>query len=158
MLQYQGLTYIPKIICSQVISCYYNDPFVGHFGIDKTRELVGKKYHKPSLRKNIENYVRGYNICLTSKAICHKPYRDLQSLSIPTHQWKDLSMDFVTSLPLSADWKGNNYDSILVIINCLTKMVYYGPVKVTINTTGLAEVIINIVVQHHAFPDSIISD
>ena len=37
-------------------------------------------------------------------------------------------------------------------------MVYYEPVKVTINALGLAKVIINIVMQHHGLPDSIISN
>ena len=32
---------------------------------------------------------------------------------VSTYQWKNLSMDFVTGLPLSADWKGNSYDLIL---------------------------------------------
>ena len=67
-------------------------------------------------------------------------------------------MDFVTKLPISTDWKDDSYDFILVIIDQLTKMVHYEPVKVTINTSGSAEVIIDIVVQHHDLPDSIISD
>ena len=67
-------------------------------------------------------------------------------------------MDFVTSLALSADWKGNNYDSILVIINGLTKMVHYELVKITIYALGLAEVIIDVVMWHHGLPDSIICD
>ena len=67
-------------------------------------------------------------------------------------------MDFVTGLPLSADWKGDNYDSILVIVNRLIKMVHYEPVKVTIDTPGLAEVIIDVVIQYHDLLDSIISD
>ena len=37
-------------------------------------------------------------------------------------------------------------------------MVHYEPVKVTIDTPGLAEVIIDVVVQHHGLPDSIISN
>ena len=76
---------------------------------------------------------------------------------VPTHRWKDFSMNFVTDLPLSADWKGDNYDSILVIVNRLTKMVHYEPVKVTIDAPGLAEVIIDVVVQHHRLPDSIMT-
>ena len=55
-------------------------------------------------------------------------------------------MDFVTGLPLSAHWKGNSYDSILVIVDCLTKMVYYEPVKVNINAPRLAKVIIDMVI------------
>ena len=67
-------------------------------------------------------------------------------------------MDFVTGLPLSADWKGNSYNSILVIVNCLTKIVHYELVKVTIDAPRLAEVIIDMVVRHHGLPDSIVAD
>ncbi len=67
-------------------------------------------------------------------------------------------MDFVTGLPISTNWKGETYDSILVIVDRLTKMVHYEPVKVTIDAPALAEVIIKTVVQHHGLPDSIVSD
>ena len=55
-------------------------------------------------------------------------------------------MDFVTGLPISTDWKGDSYDSILVIIDWLTKMVHYEPIKVTIDALGLAKVILDVVV------------
>ena len=67
-------------------------------------------------------------------------------------------MDFVTGLPLSADWKSDNYDSTLVIVNRLTKIVHYKPFKVTIDTPGLAKVIIDVVVWHHGLPDSIVTN
>ena len=67
-------------------------------------------------------------------------------------------MDFVTGLPISTNWKGESYDSILVIVDWLTKMVHYEPVKVTIDAPALAEVIIDVVVRHHGLPDSIVSD
>ena len=66
-------------------------------------------------------------------------------------------MDFVTGLPISTNWKGESYDSILVIIDQLTKMVHHEPVK-AINAPRLAEVILDVVVWHHSLPDSIISD
>ncbi len=67
-------------------------------------------------------------------------------------------MDFVTGLPVSTNWKGETYDLILVIVDQLTKMVYYEPVKVTINALALAEVIIEAVVQYHGLLDSIVND
>ena len=67
-------------------------------------------------------------------------------------------MDFVTGLPLSRDWKSNSYDSILVIIDRLTKMIHYEPVRVTIIAPGLAEDILDIVIRHHGLPDSIVTD
>ena len=67
-------------------------------------------------------------------------------------------MDFVTSLPISANWKSDSYNLILVIVNWLTKMAYYEPVKMMIDTPGLAEVIINVVVWHHKVSESIVTD
>ncbi len=55
-------------------------------------------------------------------------------------------MDFITSLRILADWKCDNYDLILVIVNWLTKMVHYKLVKVMINAPGLTEVIIDVIV------------
>ena len=103
MLQYRGFSYFLEIIRSEVISRHHNDLLIKHFGIDKTRELVGWKYYWPSLRRDVETYVRGCDVCLALKAVRHKPYDDLQSLPISTHWWKELSMDFVIGLPLSSD-------------------------------------------------------
>lgn len=94
----------------------------------------------------MESYVKSYDIFLASKAIRHKPYGDLQSFLVFTHWWKDLSRDFVTGLLISTDWKSDNYNSIFVIIDRLTKMVHYKLVKVIIDTSSLVEMIINIVV------------
>ena len=55
-------------------------------------------------------------------------------------------MDFSTYLPLSADWKSDSYNSILIIVNRLTKMVHYKLVKIIIDTPKLAEVILDMVI------------
>ena len=158
ILHHQGISFVPENIQTELISCHHDDPLAGHFGIDKTKELIGRKYYWPSLRKNVEAYVKGCNVCLGLKAVRHKPYSDLQSLPVPTHRWKDLSMDFVTGLPISTDWKGESDDSILVIVDRLMKMVHYEPVKVTIDAPGLAEVIIDVVVWHHGLPNLIVTN
>ncbi len=67
-------------------------------------------------------------------------------------------MDFITGLPVSTNWKGETYDSILVIIDRLTKTVHYKLVKVTINVPALVEVIIEAVVRHHGLLDSIVNN
>ena len=57
VLHYQGLLYVSEIIRTEVISCHHNDPLERHFGINKTRELVGRKYYWPSLRRDVKSYV-----------------------------------------------------------------------------------------------------
>ena len=158
VLHHQGLPFIPEVIQTELISRHHNDPLARHFGIDKSRELIGRKYSWPSLRKDVEAYVKGCDVCLASKAVRHKPNGNLQALPVPNYRWKDLSMDFVTGLPISTDWKGESYDSILVIVDWLTKMVHYEPVKIIIDALGLAEVIFNVVVWHHSLPNIIVSN
>ncbi len=63
-------------------------------------------------------------------------------------------MDFFTWLPISTNWKGKTYDSILVIINRLTKIVS----KVIIDALALVKIIIKMVIQHHGLSNSIVSD
>ncbi len=61
----------------------------------------------------------------------------------------------MTGFLISANWKSDSYNSILVIADQLTKMVYYKPVKDTNDALGLAKVIIDMVVCHHGVPESL---
>ena len=149
---------MPKTIQTELINRLHNNPLAGYFGIEKTHKLLARKYFWLSLRHNVEAYVKGCDVCLASKAVRHKPYGNLQSLPVPTHWCKDLLMDFMTGLRISTNWKENNYDFILVIVDRLTKMIHYEPVKITIDTLSLAEVIIDVVVYYHGLLDSIVTD
>lgn len=61
-------------------------------------------------------------------------------------------------LPISADWKEDSYDAILIIVDYLTKMIHYKLIKTTIDATGLAKIIINVVIRQHSLLEYIISD
>ncbi len=149
---------MPKIVKIKLISRHHNDSLASHVGIDKTRELIAQKYYWLTFCRNIEAYIRGCNICLASKAIRHKPYNNLQSLLVHTHWWKDLLIDFVTGLPVSTNWKDDTYNLILVIIDQLMKIIYYELVKITIDISGLAKIIVDVVIWYHGLPNSIVSD
>lgn len=61
-------------------------------------------------------------------------------------------------LPIFINEKSEIYNLILVIVNCLIKIVYNKPVKVSIDLLGLVKVIIDIVIRHHGLPNSIVSN
>lgn len=147
ILYHPSLLYVPEIIQSKIISCYYNDLLAGHFIIGKTREVIARKYFSIILRSDNKFYIKGCDVYLALKIVCYKPYGDFQLLSMPTHHWKELSMNFVTGLSLLVNWKGNSYDTIFIIINYLTKMVYYKLVKIMINASDLVNIIMNRTIQ-----------
>ncbi len=85
VLYYQSFPFVLKVIRSELISRHHDDLLTGHFGIEKTHKLIARKYYQPTLRRDVEAYIKRYNVCLASKAVRHKPYGDLQLLPIQTH-------------------------------------------------------------------------
>lgn len=67
-------------------------------------------------------------------------------------------MDFIMGFPISTNWKNDSYNLILVMINQLTKMIYYKPVKNIINIPDLVKMIINMIVCHHGVLESIVTN
>ena len=85
VLHHQELLFVPEAIQIELISRHHNDLLAGHFSINKTKELIGQNYSWPSLKKDVEVYVKGCNICLGLKIVRHKSYADLQFLPVLTH-------------------------------------------------------------------------
>ena len=142
VLYRENLLYFLDIIRTEIIIRYHDDSLADYFGVRKTRELSIRKYHWSTLQADIKTYVKECDVCIVLKAMRHKLYGDLQSLTMPTHYWKGLSMDFFTALLVSTNEKGEIYDYIFVIVDRLTMMVYYESIKVTIDASGLVEVLL----------------
>ena len=73
--------------------------------------------------------------------------------SIPEKPWMHISVDFITKLPLA-----QGYDSILVIVNRLTKIVHFIPTMEKTSAEGLAQLFRDNVWKLYRLPESIISD
>ena len=64
-----------------------------------------------------------------------------------------ISADFITKLPLA-----QGYDSILVVVNRLTKIVHFIPTTEKTSAEGLARLFRDNMWKLHSLPESIISD
>ena len=62
-------------------------------------------------------------------------------------------MDFVTSLPVSL-----GMSTILVMVDHLSKYIHLRALPADFTTVKVAELFVDIVVKHHGFPRSIVSD
>lgn len=157
-LYYEGKIYVPEALRDVILERYHDSPLAGHFGAEKTQALIQRKYFWPKLAKDVGDHVTSCSVCAMTKSSRHKPYGELTPLPAPTHKWKDISLDFVTGLPPSKDWRGHSYDSILVIVDRLTKMAHYIPVDKTLDAEQFAQVLIENLIRYHGLPDSIVSD
>jgi len=116
-------------------------------------ELVTRNFWWPGITKEVKRYVKGYNACQHNKNCTEQPAGKLMPNSIPEKPWTHISADFITKLPLA-----QGYDSILVVVDRLTKMVYFIPTTEKTSAEGLARLFRDNVWKLHGLPESIILD
>ena len=143
----------------KVISNHHDSPLLGHPGHDKTIELIQRRYHFLNMRKAVEDYIRQCSTCAQNKSTRHKPYGKQQQIEAPQQVWQEITMDFIVKLPLSKDTITDiKYNSILVVVDRLTKYAHFIPWKEKGNAKDLAKVILKEIIANHVIPQSIISD
>jgi hypothetical protein len=79
------------------------------------------------MKADIARFVAHGDTCQRIKAEHQKPAGLLQPLPIPVWKWDEIGMDFVVGLPKTQ--KG--HDSIWVIVDRLTKVAHFLPVRTT---------------------------
>lgn len=137
----------------KILQSRHDHPTAGHQGIAKTLNLVCRDYKWPGLRDYVERYVSGCTTCLRSKAQRHAKYGNLMPLPVPERPWGSISMDSIKPLPTSM-----GQDSILVVVDRLTKMAIFIPTTSTLTAQGLARVMLEHVFSKHGTPSDIVSD
>ena len=124
----------------------------GHFGRDKTMELLTRNYYWPNLDNWVRTYVKTCDACQRNKTARHKKYGRLQPLEVPYRPWEHISMDFITDLP-----KVNGYDQMWVIVDRFTKMAHFIPLK-NRQAHTLAIAFIREIWRSHGLPMRVVSD
>jgi hypothetical protein len=112
-------------ICQQILDEAHLSRYSIHPRSTKMYHDLKQHYWWTKMKIEIARYVARCDTCRRVKAIHMKAAGPLQSLPIPTWKWEDKSMDFIVGLPRTA--KG--YDSIWVIVDRLTKIAHFLPVK-----------------------------
>ena len=115
---------------------------------------VKNKFWWPNLKREVAEFVALCDVCQKVKAEHQRPAGLLQPLKIPEWKWEAIGMDFITGLPRTQ----SGYDSIWVIIDRLTKVAHFLPVKTTYSGDRLAELYMAIIVSLHGVPKKIVSD
>jgi hypothetical protein len=106
------------------------------------------------MKRNIAEYVALCDTCQQVKAKHQWPARLLQPLLVPEWKWEEIAMDFIVGLPRTQ----SGYDSIWVIVDRLTKVAHFIPVKTTYSGPQLAEMYMSMIVCLHGVLKKIVSD
>ena len=78
--------------------------------------------------------MEGCDSCQRNKNHTEQPADKLMPNSIPEKPWTHILADFIIKLPIA-----QGYDSILVVVDRLTKIVYFIPTIEKTSAEGLAK-------------------
>jgi len=106
------------------------------------------------MKIDVAKYVASCGICQRVKAEHKSPVGKLQSLVVPMWPWDDITIDFVVGLPRSP----RGQDIIWVVIDRLSKVAHFIPIRSTSTASDLAPIYVLEVVRLHGVRHTIISD
>jgi hypothetical protein len=123
-------------------------------GSTKMYQDLKQKYWWYGLKRDVASHVAVCDVCQRVKVEQHRPTGLLHPLRIPEWKWEEICMDFIVGLPHTFA----GYDSICVIMDRLTKVAHFIPVRTTYTGAKLAELYISRIVCLHGVPKKIMCD
>ena len=88
------------------------------------------------MKKEVADFIAKCLECQKVKAEHRHPAGLLQPLPIPEWKWEVVTMDFITKLPRT----NKQHDSIMVVVDKLTKVAHFIPVKLTHKEVNIVDV------------------
>jgi hypothetical protein len=159
-LRHRGRLWVPEAeqgIKNEILQAYHDDPSAGHFGVNKTQELIARKFYWEHMRSEVQEYISKCQICLGTVPKRHRPYGELQSLPLPDGPMQEISVDFITGLPETLH-ELRPVDAILVIVDRFTKYSYFLPTNRTLNAAELVQILHREFELIYGPPKGIVSD
>jgi hypothetical protein len=99
-------------------------------------------------------YVALFDTSQRVKVEHQRPAGLLQPMKILEWKWEEIGMDFIVGLPRIQA----GYDLIWVIVDRLTQVAHFIPVKTTYSTAKLVELYMSKIMCLHGVPKKIMSD
>ncbi|GMJ03267.1 hypothetical protein HRI_003995900 [Hibiscus trionum] len=128
--------------------------FAMHPGSTKMYHDLKNDYFWVGLKRDVADFVSKCIVCQRVKAEHQVPSGLLQPLRIPEWKWENITMDFVSGLPLTPTKK----NSVWVIVDRFTKCAHFLAVNTIYTLDRLADLYIGESVRLHGVPKSIVSD
>ncbi|KAK7379835.1 hypothetical protein VNO78_34255 [Psophocarpus tetragonolobus] len=145
---------VPKCsIRELLVSESHEGSLMGHFGVQKTLEILQEHFFWPHMKRYVHKFCDHYIVCKKAKSKV-KPHGLYTPLPVPEYPWTDISMDFVLGLPKTKNGK----DSVFVIVDRFSKMAHFIPCKKVDDASHVADLFFKEIVRLHGLPRSIVSD
>ena len=155
ILLYKNRWYIlnDASITKRILYDDHDSKLAGHFGIFKILECLKQNYHWLKMAEEVQDYMRSCDTCQRDKVSRHRRYRLLDPLEVPYRPWLSILIDWIIELPELEECM-----QIWVIVDRLTKMAHFIPLKTGITAAELAQAFLRVIWKLHGLLDEIITD
>ena len=136
-ITFNDMVYVPphKKLQMRIIHAHHDEVFAGHRGQHTMSRLVQKSYWWPKMNRQISRYVRACPACARAKPQSCSSATTLQPHNVPLELWHMITLDLIGPLLLS-----DRYNTVLTIVDKLTKYTYFIPISRDISSKGVAQI------------------
>jgi len=155
LLYYKNRLFIPsnEELLTEFAKGCHDSKVAGHFGQEKTIELVTRNFHWEKLSEWINDYIQSCHECQHNKSPRYAKYGLLQPLEVPYAAWTSISVDFITQLPES-----QGQTQIMVVVDHFTKMAYFIALATNATAKDVVDTFLKEVCKLYGLPSEIVSD
>ena len=121
----------------RIVEELHSTPYSAHLGIQRTIGKVKKSFYWKGMLGDVRQFVENCPVCQMEKSDHQLTKGKLISTQIPEEKWKEISIDFITDLPMSAE----NKDTVLTIVDKTTCMVHLVPCRKNITVVATAKLL-----------------
>lgn len=144
---------IDTTLRGSIIQAHHDSVAAGHPGQSKTQELIYQSYWWPTIKKDVQKYVKGCEICQRSK-IDHQPHKTpLHPNPIPDQNWQYVSADMITHLP-----EAQGFNAIINFVCMKSKNIISVKCRDDIDSEGQIKLYIDNIFRLHGLFERFFSD
>jgi hypothetical protein len=158
----EGVLWYKRRICvhnvkelkDKILQDAHESTYSIHPGGNKMYHDLKATYWWYGMKSGVVEYIALCDTCQRVKAEHQRPAGLLQPLQVPKWKLEEIAMDLIMGLLRTQ----SRYNSIWVIVDRLTKVAHFIPVKTTYYGPQLAELYMSRIVYLHGVPKKIMSD
>lgn len=145
--------FVPPEVRPQVLQWGHSSPLVGHPGVQRMKDFLGRRFWWPGMEKDVREFVAACTICARNKNPHLPPSGLLRPLPIPRRPWSHIALDFITGLPAS-----DGKTVILVVVDRFSKAAHFIALPKLPSAQETAQLVVDHVFRVHGLPQDVVSD
>ena len=153
-LTFRGRVWVPSVsnLRTRILQEIHDSAIHVHPGREALYAIAARQFFWPGMSRDIRTFVENCTECRSNKAWRSLRQGFLKPLPIPDRIWSEVSMDFITMLPIS-----EKCGNIVVVTDRLSKGVIADGLE-DIEAETVAKWFLRRYYPHHFLPRAIVSD